>query len=365
VDVSILALISDAYAAGTDPMLDNVVERAGVADVVFGALSHKRRAWSVRDRERPVLLLATDLAYFQPDPALWTGARLRPRPAGTGADPLEHAANRAMAVGVTHHIRVTALRSRRLAASSPDCAQQDVFGVPHPEGLCPANPEVRTYVTTLIKDVARYAPASIRIDWLHYIGNPGWPIVDDVDSGYHAASPCFCPYCRKAAAERCDVKSAVDAARARAHARLDGHVEPNVPAWSTESPLLEYARCAARTVTALAVEATRTATDCGVPLYFTRTTGAASRRDTGIDTRLLSGAAWRVQMTVDRVRAQSPPAYGETVCLIPEGKYWTPQDLPLPDIVKAREAGVAELEFQHYDLMPDAYLDRVGRALRD
>jgi hypothetical protein len=124
-----------------------------------------------------------------------------------------------------------------------------------------------------------------------------------------------------------------------------------------------YREAAFRPVVAIAAEAARTAGAYGMRVCVTGPPWR-SRRDTGLDRALISQAVGCFQSpaTVIRrhTRAYTDPAGSGTVCLRPETDHWTSSDDPGPSISHARRGGIAEIEFQHYHAMPDAYLDRIA-----
>ncbi|MBC6460509.1 hypothetical protein [Actinomadura sp. HBU206391] len=366
----VLFLVALAAARGSadgalDPVFDDLTGRAGIPAVVWGALPHQPGFWSVRGAAPRLIGAEPGAAYFQPDPALWSGLRLAPRTAAAIGrhDPLAEGCAEAARLGLSSHIRVSVLRNPRLATRHPDCAQRDVRGRPHPWGLCPSNPDVRAYVETLITDLARYGAESVRLDWLHFAGLASSP----PDSSLWA--PCFCRHCRTALTAWCDVDAAVVQAQREAGLSPWPDGDPGEDNWPViecapppPSPLALYRDAMRQAIAAITADAARAARLHGMRSTYTKPPWA-SLAYTGADGDGLYQLTDHLQTphTALGRRTSSDPVLGRRrVCLRPGRGHWLSTDDPEPNIAYARRARISEVEFQHYHAMPDDFIDRIA-----
>ncbi|MFD0348267.1 hypothetical protein ACFQ0M_24005 [Kitasatospora aburaviensis] len=77
---SVLAFATDLLDEGADAFFGNLTDRAGVGGVTLASVYHAARDVFPHNPHRVVRYLEPGAAYFRPDPAHWTGRRLRPTP---------------------------------------------------------------------------------------------------------------------------------------------------------------------------------------------------------------------------------------------------------------------------------------------
>ncbi|MFJ6212187.1 hypothetical protein ACIQGZ_02450 [Streptomyces sp. NPDC092296] len=391
---SVLAFATDLLDEGPDDFFGNLADRAGVGGVTLASVYHEARDVFPHNPRRVVRYLEPGAAYFRPDPAAWRGRRLAPVPSTAigDRDPFAEAAEQARRRGLRLHAWTVFLHNDRLGFRHPDCAPANAFGDRHLTELCPAHPEVREYVRTLVADLGRYGVDAVRAESLHFHG---------LRHGYHheryfeqlgpvaetLLGICFCDHCR-AAADRAGVPAdeVRDAVRAEIRRRLadeDAAAEPGDPA-GPDGPaggalaggaLAGYLDASAATVTSLAAEAAEVAAEHGMRLTFM--SGApGGGRFAGVDLPMLAGAVHQVETLG---YARSPEAVREKVTAF--ARYGVrPQDMavilrPMAEdcdgpanlaakVAALRALGVPEVEFYHYGLMRLSSLDRIGAALR-
>jgi hypothetical protein len=141
-------------------------------------------------------------------------------------DPLRNICRAAERRGLLVRSWTNNTHSTALASANPGCAIQNVFGDTYINSLCPANPDVRAYVTTLNSDLARYPLDTLLVESVCYM---------PFDHGYHHErclvpisalakfflGLCFCDHCvSKVAAEGVDA----DALRKHVVEQLDLHL---------------------------------------------------------------------------------------------------------------------------------------------
>ncbi|WP_033818239.1 hypothetical protein [Kitasatospora sp. MBT63] len=384
---SVLAFATDLLDEGPDAFFGNLTDRAGVGGVTLASVYHEARDVFPHNPRRVVQYLEPGAAYFRPDPARWAGRRLAPV-ASTAIgerDPFAEAAEQAHRRGLKLHAWTVFCHNDRLGFQHPDCSPANAFGDRARTELCPANPEVREYATTLVGELARYGVDAIRAESLHFHG---------LRHGYHheryfedlgpAAEAllgiCFCDHCRAAAtaadvpAEK--VRRAVgdeirarltDERRAAEPAALDALADGTVAA---------YLDAATLTVTSLAAEVAEAAAQHGMRLTFMDGAGPGKGWLSGIDLPALAAATHQIETlgyarTPEEVR-EKVAAFAlhgvrpeeMAVILRPMASDCDGPANLAAKIDMLRAFGVPEVEFYHYGLMRLSSLDRIGEALR-
>ncbi|MEY9938128.1 hypothetical protein [Streptacidiphilus sp. MAP5-3] len=390
---SVLAFATDLLDEGPDAFFGNLADRAGVGGVTLASVYHEARDVFPHNPRRVLRYLEPGAAYFRPDPAAWAGRRLRPTPStalddagatGDGADPFALAAAETQARGMKLHAWTVFLHNDRLGFQHPDCAPENAFGDRHLTELCPANPEVREYVTTLVAEHARYGVDAIRAESLHFHG---------LRHGYHheryfehlgpvaeaLLGLCFCTHCRTAAqAAGVPADSVRERVRAEIRVRLTDEraaAEPCRLDELADGAVAAYIDASTATVTSLAREAAETAAGLGMRLTFMDGDGPGKGWLSGIDLPSLAAAVPQVETlgyapTPEQVREKvaafalhgvKPGALA--VILRPMAEDCDSAENLAAKVAILRDLGVPEVEFYHYGLMRLSSLDRIGAAL--
>jgi hypothetical protein len=400
---SAYAFATDLEDEGIDAVLGNLQERAGLTGVTLAAAYHAARDIFPHNPRSKMRFLEPGVC-FHPDKRLYADTRLRPRlGAATGdRDTLARVTEAAAARGMQVHAWVVFLHVD--AADDPlGVAPLNAFGDPFLTDLCPANPEVRAYAAALAADVARYRPASVVAESLHY------PLLEH---GYHheryflelgplarfLLGLCFCTHCLDAArADGIDgeaVRTAVRAHLERVFDRGDPDRADDVSRTQAASlmggELGPYLAVRERVVTSLVREVGEAARAGGSSLTFCDLSGAVKGFATGTPTGDPAAAiAWRFGIDwaalapacdavavcgyaadpgrlEDDLRAYAERlrgAAGLSVVLRP-----TPPDCDSAENLRrklavAREIGARAVDFYHYGLAPLRALDLVRAAL--
>jgi hypothetical protein len=419
---SLFAFASDLAGEGTDAVLANVRDRAGVDDLTLAAAYHEARDLYPHNPAGRLRHQPGGRVFFRPSPERWSGLRLQPLEdeANGGGDPLEEACAAAAEHGGKVNAWVVFLHADRLGFEHPECAPMSALGDRVLTDLCPADPHVQAYARTLAADVATRPVRSVRAESLHFHG---------LGHGAHherygvALDPlaelllglCFCPSCESAAqaagvevaavrrlaaaeAERAlagDARAGAGAAIEPGAAGEPGHAGPpggpTDPARAAVAALADgqlgrYIAVRERIVTALAADITAVVHGAGRRLVFIEASGAAKGYADGRPAGAPAAeAAWRVgadplalARATDGIEvlgyARDPArvaadlaAYGDVAAL---GLRIMHPDCDGPENLRAkveaaRAAGVRELDFYHYGLAPLASLDWVRSALSD
>ncbi|MFJ1705479.1 hypothetical protein [Kitasatospora sp. NPDC088346] len=384
---SVLAFATDLLDEGPDAFFGNLTERAGVGGVTLASVYHEARDVFPHNPRRVVRYLEPGAAYFRPDPARWAGRRLAPRPStaiGEG-DPFAVAAEQARRRGLKLHAWTVFCHNDRLGFEHPDCAPANAFGDRYRTELCPANPEVRKYATTLVEELARYGVDAIRAESLHFHGlrhgHHHERYFEDLGPTAEALlGLCFCDHCRAGATAAGVPADEVRATvRDEIRARLADErraAEPAALDTLAGGALAAYLDAATRTVTSLAAEVAEAAGRHGMRLTFMDGAGPGKGWLSGIDLPALAGAAHQIETLG---YARTPEAVREKVAAFALHGV-RPQEMAVilrpmasdcdgPDNLAAkievlRGLGVPEVEFYHYGLMRLSSMDRIGAALR-
>ncbi|MHA6761895.1 hypothetical protein [Streptacidiphilus sp. PAMC 29251] len=383
---SVLAFATDLIDEGADHFFGNLTDRAGVGGLTLASVYHEARDVFPHNPRRVVRYLEPGAAYFRPDPARWADQRLRPVPSTAigDTDPFATAAAEAQRRGLKLHAWTVFLHNDRLGFEHPDCAPANAFGDRARTELCPANPEVRQYVHTLVAEHARYGVDAIRAESLHFHG---------LRHGYHheryfeqlgqvaeaLLGLCFCEHCLAAAvrlgvpAE--EVRQAVQAEIRRCLDSEDAAAEATPLDTIAGGALAAYVDASAATVGSLAAEAAQVAEQHGMRLTFMDGDGPGKGWLSGVDLPALAKTVHRIETlgyskTPEQVREKVAAfaLHGVdpselAVILRPMS-----QDCDGPENLAAKirvldELGVPEVEFYNYGLMRLSSMDRIGAAL--
>ena len=401
-EASAFAFASDLADEGVDAALGNLHYRAGLDGVTPAFVYHAARDVFPHNPKRKVHLLDRGAHFFPPDWGLYDGLRIQPsvHPTARERDVLEETCREAGRRGMRVHAWTVFLHVDR-PGEHVECTTRNVFGDHYAADLCPANPDVRSYVRALVADVARYEVETILAESLHYHG---------LEHGYHheryfielgpwvhyLLGLCFCESCLDRArrqgvavdAVRSAVRGEIEHAFAERHVSVDDDVESLAGALAG-GELAGYLDARAETVTTLVAEAAEVAAASGRRLVFLELAGAvkgyASGRPVGAPA---AESSWRLGVDlagiarvcpeievlgyaadVERVRLDLAKyrdhvgAAALSVALRP-----SPPDCETPEnlaakVELAREEGVRRVDFYHYGFVRLEALDWMRAAL--
>jgi hypothetical protein len=138
-----------------DPAAADRLAGLGLSGVTLAAAYHAVRAVTPRHPRHRIVTRDAGI-YFQPDPARWRDARLRPAGAAPGDDgpgTFERAAAALRAAGLPVTAWVVVTHNSRLADAG-ECSVRNAFGDVYPWALCAGSGAVREYAALLAADVA-------------------------------------------------------------------------------------------------------------------------------------------------------------------------------------------------------------------
>ncbi len=399
------AFAADLADEGVESVLANVQGRGGMDGVTLAVVYHEARDLLPHNPRGKLRFLEGGVTSFRPDPTLYRGLGVEPRPSALARfrDMLDELSKVAAARGLAVHGWTVFLHSDWVPNPRPDLAERNAFGDPMLTELCPANPAVRGYVTGLSTDIARRGVRTVMAESLHY---------HPLEHGFHheryffrlgattrfLLGLCFCEHCGEAArADGVDADTLRQFTRDRIQQIFDGREDAGDTAlWRDEVASLAsgemggYLAMRERVVSTLAGEAARAAAAEGVGFSFLDASGAVKGYVTGkpeggpapeiawqlgVDLAAIARATSGLEAMAyaadpDRV-ALDLAAYAK---LLPEGGSLAAAMRPmLPDcdstanlaakLRVADEGGAGRVDFYHYGLAPLTALDRIREAL--
>lgn len=169
---------------------------------------HSAKFLLPRRSTEKVFLSGGSAIYFRPDESLYAGTTLRPVVTRREhlLDVLDRTADAAHREGMTLRAWTVGLHNSKIGDARPDAAERNVFGDLYPWALCPANPDVREYLVSLVRDVAlNHAVDAIDLESTGYHGlyhghhheliGITWGLTEEFLMGL-----CFCDHCLRRAA---------------------------------------------------------------------------------------------------------------------------------------------------------------------
>jgi hypothetical protein len=193
---------SDLVDEGFATVLDTARDVAGLDALVYAGIYHHARDILPHNPKRKVMFHEGGAAYFRPPADKFMGARIQPKISSIvdEFDPLARLLDEADARNMTVRVWTNNLHNTAIGSAYPDCTTVNVFGDHYITALCPANPDVRSYVTGMSAGVARYGVPTLLLESASY---------QPFAHGYHhershfeysptatfLLSLCFCPHC--------------------------------------------------------------------------------------------------------------------------------------------------------------------------
>jgi hypothetical protein len=401
---SAFCFAGDLADEGIDTVLDNVQHRAGLGGVTMAAAYHASRDLFPHARTRRLRFQPGGQIFFRPDPAVWRGLALQPRPSTLtrAGDPLAELVAAAGARDLDVQAWTVFLHVDWTEDGDPRFAEQTCFGDPCLTELCPANPDVRAYALALAEDIAGRGVTAVLAESLHH---------HPLEHGAHheryfvelgavarlLLGLCFCTHClagvrrRGADPEELRKRACAEVERALAGdaVQLDAELSYEEAAGLLGGQLRALLESRCETVAALVGELVAATAERGVRLELLDASGSvkgyANGRPQGdaapsIAWRLgidvgacaAAGAAIgaiayaadpaRVALDLAAYRALAPGA-PLVAALRPGPPDCRSAENLAEKLRAARAAGVERVDMYHYGLAPLGALDRVREAL--
>ncbi|RQH01423.1 hypothetical protein [Natrarchaeobius oligotrophus] len=258
-DVAIWAYPWDFVDGGVESSVDELAA-IGVDEINLATNYHAVRSFAPDNPNRRSYF-ARASAYFQPNEPYGT---LEPVPAEAMGDDdwVDDVAATVAETDLSVNAWTVGCHNSRLGLANPTLTITSPYGDSLPFGLCPSQPAVQSYLTTLVEELdGRDAFDRIELEAFDYVHGSGFGwhhekvFVERGALGEFLLGLCFCEACREnAAAAGVDVDraraacvTALDAISAR---RLPPSLEPRE--WVRAHPAAEaYLRCREETLTDL------------------------------------------------------------------------------------------------------------------
>jgi len=405
IDTSLFAFATDLIDEGIETVLDNLEQRAGVRGITLAVAYHHGRDIFPHNPVHKVRFLEGGAVFFRPEPNRYEPLRIHPHVSKLAQqrDVLAELFTAAERRSMNVHAWTVFLHNSTLGAQYPDCVCRNAFGDPYYTDLCPANPDVRAYVTALATDIARYGIRTIVAESLHY---------HPLEHGFHheryfielgataryLLGLCFCQHCRTSARRRdVDVDLVQGIARQEVGRVFDddpknlpSEVDPHEVARLADGEMGRYLEARNHTVASLVTEVRAALGDSGTRLAFMDLSGAVKGYATGKPTGDASASiSWRLGINlpeiatgadeleiigyafdpqrllfdVEAYRANLPESTNLALALRPLPPDCESTDNLAEKIGLARALGIVRVDFYHYGFMRLRTLDWIQEAL--
>ena len=378
----------DVQDLGIETVVHDLRDRAGLNGINIAAAYHAGRFFQPRSPRRKAYFPEDGTIYFQPDPKLWVDRRITPKVADIVAegDVLRDLIAERDRGGLSVACWTVCLHNMRLGLLHPDACTRNAFGDPNFYSLCPSHPDVRAYITTLVKDLStHYRPDIVQLEtpgfmpyaheFHHEKDGVGLTAEDDF-----LMSLCFCDACLAragsagvdGAAARTTVRRWIveTAERAVPEVRWPDFVRAGPDVFQGHPEIEAYVRWRFEPVTSL-VDEIRDATDPGTRLdVIDINDGWRSGSDLDALGRICGGVVF---CAYDRSSEALEADSTKVRRLLPDGislgvgmRLSYPEMRNAEDIVArskaAVRAGAREIDYYNYGLVPAARLDWVRAA---
>jgi hypothetical protein len=381
----------DVLDIGTETVLDDILDRAGVTGVSLATSYHAGRFLGPRNPRRRVYFPEDGTLYFRADPRRYERLKLQPRVASIvteEGDALAALADARQKRAFTLNGWTVCLHNTRLGVEHPDACTENAYGDKNFYNLCPSNPDARAYLRAVVSDLTdHYELDSIELESPNFLGfahefhhekdGVGLTSRDD-----YLLSLCFCPSCLAGAR-----KAGVNGEEARRQVRqlldetLTRPVPVPTPTFVLDGPetfvdypeLLAYIRWRTTPVTSLITEVREAANDATKVYFLSLETKGAWLL--GVDFKAVGGACDGIVLCAyDVPPEQVADEVARARTLLPENEYLSVglrifyPEVRGPDELAAKVAAAHPyspdgFNFYNYGLIPRARLDWIRRSL--
>ncbi len=155
--------------------LDRLAGEIGIDAVSVAAVAGAETQFRPHDGVEQRWFTTEAAAHFQPETVRYAHGRIRPLPGAwmKTRNPFESIARACEKRGVKLRAACAACHSETLAERHPQAACRDAFGRRSAAWLCPANPDVREYVASLVDDLsANYPLAAVELAAIEFGPGP-------------------------------------------------------------------------------------------------------------------------------------------------------------------------------------------------
>jgi len=397
---------TDLVDEGYDVALDRVRDLGKVDGVTYAGVYHHARDILPHDPVRKVIFHEGGHAFFRPGEGAYSGP-IRPLASRLveAEDPLDRLIREADRRSLAVRVWINYTHNTALGTRHPDATIRNAFGDRYITSLCPAHPDVRSYIRDVSADVCRYPIAALELETVCYL-----PFAHGYhhERSHYRYSPvaefllglCFCDHCAAAVLREGVDPAGLERDVAAALAGiLDGQPSPidEVPLTEKDVGALFSGRLAAllaarrHVVSTLVTEVVGAVRDAGdVPVTFMDWSGGLRGYASGeAESEGAMSRAWQDGVDLDAIiaacdgllvlgytndRASYEADLGRYRALVPDDTELSVAIRPMvpdcatPDEVLERTAfaqaqGVAWVEYYHYGLMRLENLRWAGDAV--
>jgi hypothetical protein len=167
--LSMWTYLWDIVDEGYDSVFKNLTE-SGINSVSLATAYHAGKFLEPHNPRRKVVFPEDGTVYFKPNKGAY--GKLRPRvntlvKSGHGLESVKRAADK---FGLTTRAWIVCCHNTPLGIAHPEVTSEDVFGDRLFHNLCPSNEDVRSYLRTLVADVASHQIDTIELEALQFQG---------------------------------------------------------------------------------------------------------------------------------------------------------------------------------------------------
>lgn len=164
----------DVLDVGFDAAAADLRDRAGLDGINLATSYHAGRFFQPRSPVRKSYFPEDGTIYFHPDAMRWDGAVIRPQVASIVAergDVLRRLVNERERTGLSVACWTVCLHNTRLGLLHPESCTRNAFGDPNDYSLCPSHPDVRRYAISLVADITHgYHPDAVQLESPGFMG---------------------------------------------------------------------------------------------------------------------------------------------------------------------------------------------------
>lgn len=371
----------DIVDKGPEQAIDELVD-IGVDKLYVAANYHTVQGFSSHNPKRNTFF-ADSGAYFQPEMDYGKlSPAVNPDMDEEGADWIDQIAVAVEDSPLQLDAWVVGCHNSKLGMNNKEFTLKSPFGDPLVFGLCPSQPAVQKYLTTMLSDLDRYGFEDMLLETFHYFHGSGWGWhhekfhTDIGELGEYLLGLCFCDECQSNAA---DAGIDVEAARKRSKETIlqlaEGEIDADItPAeWIENNEVVkEYSEVRKEILNSLYKDLT-SATDANVG-GFIGMKGVENSWMHGLDIDSLEDIVDyftlmdympETEAVVDTYNATTDRISNVPVRagILPGHPIVDTQDAVTDQIVALNEIGADEITIYNYGLLPKRNLNWVKEAI--
>ncbi len=371
----------DIVDKGPEQAIDELVD-IGVDKLYVAANYHTVQGFSPHNPKRNTFF-ADSGAYFQPEMDYGDlSPAVNPDMEQEGADWIQQIADAVEDSPLQLDAWVVGCHNSKLGMNHKEFTLKSPFGDPLVFGLCPSQPAVQKYLTTMLSDLDRYGFEDMLLETFHYFHGSGWGWhhekfhTDIGELGEYLLGLCFCDECQSNAVDAgVDVEAARDRSKETIMQLAEGEIDADItPAdWiENNEAVKEYSEVRKETLNSL-YEGLASATDATIG-GFIGMKGVENSWMHGLDIESLEeivdyftlmdympeteAVVDTYNATTDRI-SKVPVRAG----ILPGHPIVDTQDAVTDQIVALNEIGADEITIYNYGLLPKRNLHWVKEAI--